>query len=158
MENLLFPSGRLDSQRSCSIVLAFAFRFSTPLQQCWPTHSYSQHPWLFSANKQSVRALGYCRQRTLFAQRLKTVRICATWLLLNHSIRATKTVYSGPLYPSDLCHVEIEGAHPYHFHRTVYQASHSFIDTWSPSSRRFGPDRTVRKKPHGKNRTDRSDG
>jgi hypothetical protein len=128
------------------------------LQQCWPTHSYSQCPWLFSAKKHSVRAPGYYRQRTLFVQRLKTVRIRATWLLLNCSIRAMKTVYSAPLYPSDLCHVEIEGAHPYHFRRMVYQASHSVIDTWSPSSRRSGPDRTVRKKPHGENQTDRSDG
>jgi hypothetical protein len=39
--------------------------------------------------EQTVRAAGYCRQRRLYAQRLKTVRICATCLLQNRPIRAT---------------------------------------------------------------------
>jgi hypothetical protein len=38
--------------------------------------------------EKTVRAIGYCRQRRLYAKRLKTVQICATWLLLNRLIRA----------------------------------------------------------------------
>jgi hypothetical protein len=53
--------------------------------------------------------------------------------------------------------VEIEGVHPYHFHRTVCQSGHSFVDTWSVLGRRSGPDQTVGKKPRGKDQTVRSD-